>query len=380
MCPSQTSLVSYSMPEYYSGKTSYVGFFAIDPATGKQRRKRYKLDRIHNKHERKQYAQLLISSLLQKLMNGWNPWSSEEAISTRTPFSEVVQLYKKSIEHDGELGVLRPDSLKSYKSYLKVFEEYITFHRVLTYADEVTVGKVQGFLDYLLHEKKLSARTHNNYLVWLGVFCRWLMKHEYIKTIPTTEISSLKVDKSAKNRKTLDVTQLNALWKHLELTNKHYLLVCYLLFYCMIRPKEMSFLKIEHIHLKDGVIFVPGDVSKNRTGANVTLPKKVIHLMLDLNLFDYPSNYFIFSEDFAPGKTFRKCKPMSDYWDYHIRKDLKFGKDLKLYSLKDTGITTLLHKVDVLTVRDQARHSDISITNTYAQRNNSAVTSVQDWE
>lgn len=52
---------------------------------------------------------------------------------------------------------------------------------------------------------------------------------------------------------------------------------------------------------------------------------------------------------------------------------------VKFYSLKDTGITRLLHHVNGISVRDQARHSDISITNIYAQRENQADENLRDW-
>ena len=43
---------------------------------------------------------------------------------------------------------------------------------------------------------------------------------------------------------------------------------------------------------------------------------------------------------------------------------------VKFYSLKDTGITNMLKSnMDVLSVRDQARHSSISITDMYTPAN-----------
>lgn len=378
MC-SATKILQFSCPTYHVGKCSYVDFYCEDP-NGLMRRKRIKLDHIKSKRERKQYAHMLISNLMQKLVSGWSPWEKpKETVRTRFRMADVVEHYKNMLEHASETGELRPDTVKSYRSYLNVFIEYCEGKRMLQHVDELSVGKLQGFLDYLVQVLHRSAKTHNNYLVWLGTFCRWLQKHDYIDSIPTEKIKALKEDKD-KNRTTLSDKQLAQLKDYCMQNNKHYLLVCYLLYYCMIRPKEMSMLTVGNIHLHDGVIHVPGNVSKNRKGANVTLPKKVILLMLDLHIFDYPSSYYLFSQDFAPGKTFRKCKPMSDYWDYYIRRDLHWGKELKLYSLKDTGITNLLHKVDVLTVRDQARHSDISITNVYAQRTKDAVAELLTWD
>ena len=84
-----------------------------------------------------------------------------------------------------------------------------------------------------------------------------------------------------------------------------------------------------------------------------------------LNVFSCPDHYYLFSTDFKPGENYHTEKAFRDFWDRHIRKDLKFSKTYKFYSLKDTGITAMLRCCDTLTVRDQARHSSILMTNTY---------------
>ena len=52
-----------------------------------------------------------------------------------------------------------------------------------------------------------------------------------------------------------------------------------------------------------------------------------------------------------------------------MRKELGFSDRYKFYSLKDTGITNMLKSnMDILTVRDQARHSSILITDIYTPK------------
>jgi integrase len=134
----------------------------------------------------------------------------------------------------------------------------------------------------------------------------------------------------------------------------------------MIRPKEMAKLKLEYFNIKEQTILIPGSISKNKKTSTVTIPQKVIFLMIDLGIFNNPSKFYLFSKDFKPGSEFVTEKRLSDYWVFKIRRNLGFPLEYKFYSLKDSGITTMLHKEDVLTVRNQARHSSISITNAYA--------------
>ena len=43
----------------------------------------------------------------------------------------------------------------------------------------------------------------------------------------------------------------------------------------------------------------------------------------------------------------------------------KFPKEYQFYSLKDTGIRDLANAQGIVVAKDQARHSDISVTNRY---------------
>jgi integrase len=131
----------------------------------------------------------------------------------------------------------------------------------------------------------------------------------------------------------------------------------------------MAQLTISNISLKNQTLYISGKISKNRNDATVTLPKKVIQLMLDLNLFSNPGQYYIFSDDFRPGKEQRSEKAFRDFWIKHVRKDLDFDDQYKFYSLKDTGITNMLRaNTDIISVRDQARHSSILITDIYTPK------------
>ena len=127
----------------------------------------------------------------------------------------------------------------------------------------------------------------------------------------------------------------------------------------------MAKLKLSNFNLAKQTIFVQDSVSKNRKDGLITLPAKVIHLMLDLNIFNSPDDYYLFSDNFKPGKTEKSEKMFRDYWRYHVRKHLKLSDKYKFYSLKDTGITNMLRHYDVLSVRDQARHSSILMTDIY---------------
>ena len=78
--------------------------------------------------------------------------------------------------------------------------------------------------------------------------------------------------------------------EYLMTNNKHFLLACEILHYLFVRPRELSYLKIGDFHLKSKTLTLHGEHTKNRNDATITLPAHVIKLMLDLNIFSYPSN------------------------------------------------------------------------------------------
>ena len=128
-------------------------------------------------------------------------------------------------------------------------------------------------------------------------------------------------------------------------------------------------LKIRDINLNKCTMRISGDISKNHYDAVITLPKHVILLMLDLNIFDSPGTYYIFSDRFRPGARKKSEKAFRDFWNETLRPAVGLAKEYKFYSLKDTGITNMLRaKTDILSVRDQARHSNIAITDTYTPK------------
>ena len=154
--------------------------------------------------------------------------------------------------------------------------------------------------------------------------------------------------------------------EYLERHNRHFLLACYLTHYMCIRPKELSRMRVDDINIGMCTITLMADQTKNHDSVTITMPKKVARLMIDLDIFSSHSGCYLFSDRFRPGENPKSEKQFRDYWKNHLQKDLKFSKKYKYYSLKDTGITNMLRNgIDPISVRDQARHSSLAITNTY---------------
>jgi integrase len=263
-------------------------------------------------------------------------------------------------------GVYREDTYKSYISYVKNIEDWNNKQRVpATYIYQFDRGFILRMLEHVYIERNSSAQTRDNYLAFMRLFSSFLVQFQYLSAKPTEGLNVLGKRIRKKERTVIDKTDISRLKEYLTHRNKHYLLACYVLHYCFIRPKEMSKIQLKHISLKNQTIIIPAENSKNAKTGVVTLPAKVIRLMVELGVFNFPSDYFLFSDRFMPGAKMKSEKQFRDYWHHYVRKALKFPTAYKFYSLKDTGITNMLRKYDSITVRDQARHATVLMTDTY---------------
>ena len=365
------SLRAYTPAKLSTSKTNwFIYFHAFDPSSGKMKRKRIRINYIESKRERKVYANDLIARINAELINGWNPWVNNTSENTYATIEIAADAYRKTLERLCTDDFIRIKTLKGNLSMLNVLMEYNkSTKNPKKYIYQFNGEFLSEFLDYIWLEKGNSGTTRDNYINWLRSFAKFLLSKQFIEIDPTSALLSLGKKKSKKERLVISPEHMAKLKDYCEQNNKHYLLAAYILYYCFIRPKEMSHIKLEHISIKNGTIFIPDKNSKNRKDGTVTLPDKVIKLMIELDIFKHPSDYYLFGKYFKPNKEWHSDKQIRDFWAQKIRVQLKFPKEYKFYSLKDTGITDLI-KVgkDLLSVRDQARHHSLIMTDLYTPK------------
>lgn len=365
----------YREPEVCWGQDCVtVSFYAFDPERGTLRRKRIKLNRelktLKSKRAQREFVSGVCERISSELKAGWNPWIQQSDSLVYTSWDDMNERYKAYLLKQQNEHNMRAESVASYMSYQRVLMRWVAAEmKNVRYAYQFDKRLVDAFLDHIYLDKDNSIQTRNNYLSWIKSFSSWMLGKSYIEQDPTQGIPRMKIKKGSKNRDVIPDDVLRRLHDYLNEKNKHYLLACYLLHYLFVRPHEIAQLKVEDFSLSRKTLLIHGDVAKNWQDATVTLPMHVIDLMLDLDVFKWPGNYYLFSEGFKPGKEFRSEKCFRDYWVRTLRKELKFSDRYKFYSLKDTGITNMLRaNTDVLSVRDQARHSSILITDMYTPK------------
>lgn len=364
-------IVTYTPPKLHTGKNWYVDFLCYDPVDGKMRRKKYMLDSIAKVSDRKKRAAELITIISNQLSQGWNPWAEATNERQYSKFTDITSIYLKYLDKLTSATVLKPKTNIDYQSRLNALVEYNNSRSCpIVYIYQFDQAYISDFLDYILLDRDSSARTRNNYRTWLSTFCSWLAEKKYIDKNPVERIKSLTEEE--KFRSDISKNDLQRMKDYLEETNKYFLLACRMEYYTFIRPDELSNIRLSDIYIKQQKVFVASAISKNRRDGMVGLNDDLVKLMIDLEIFKYDSDCYLFGRDFKPSRQKADARIFRDYFT-KVRAFLKWPKNHQFYSLKDSGIRDLANAEGIVIARDQARHSDISTTNKYLKGNSLTV-------
>ena len=360
--------VDYRPPKLTKGRAGWViRYYVKDPAIGRLRRIRIKVNHINPLKERVRVAREMMAAISERLALGWNPLRDASAPKSSVSAFDAYDAFLKVKAKEAEA-----QSLASYKSYIKIFTGWLKENGF----DQprpigcVTKETALAFMDHLDENAGISARTWNNYLSFLQTLHVWLQEKGFIPSNPFDGIKRKPKRLTAKKRRTFTDEELARLFTWLETNNREFLAVCLLCYACFIRPKEIALLRCSDIDLEAQTVHVRSEIAKNDNDSFRTIPDAVLPYLrrLDLSHPDWAlfgKNYGD-GEDFRPGPTPADQRKFAGYWSGRIRPALGFPTELQLYSLKDTGITNMATAgVAINLVQQQADHSNVAITSIY---------------
>jgi integrase len=359
-------LVDFVPAELRENKTWKIVYYVKCPIDDKLKRKENRVKPLKSITERRKLGKRMVSELNRKLDRGWNPLLNDNEIRGFVKFSDASRLFLERCKKEVENQDKRIDTLRSYTSFLKNIENYLIEIKeeemfVIKFKDDL----VRDFLDGIYYDRDNSARTRNNYLNFIKTFSDWLIRHNYISQNPTTRIEL--IPEKTKERETIPGGTLNEIFSYLRKEKENYFVICLIGYYCLVRRTEITKLKVSDVILRNGVIYVNKNVSKNKKSMPVTIPDIMIPYLVD-HLKNAKMGDYLFSENYLPGAIQLAPKKISDQW-VKIRTVLKLPKKYQWYSLKDTGITNMLKAgVPTIAVRDQARHHSIIQTEAYTPK------------
>ena len=363
-----TPYIDFTFPKLSEGTKEWLIYFYVkDPGSGRMKRIRIKINRIKNLRQRRAAAKQMIASLSEKLAMGWNPLLSDKAPKASTPLFDAFDAFeavkKKEMEHQ---------SFRSYQSFIRVFRGYlesIGFDKTRV-AASVTRETAMAFLDYLEGRDDVSARTYNNYLSFLSTLWDWLRDKGYVTDNVFRDFKRKPKRLMNKKRRLLSQEEVTRLFSFLQGENPQFLCAVILCYCCFIRPKEIALLQGADLDLDGQRIFVRAEIAKNDNDSVRTIPDAALPFLERLRTV--PPKHYLFGknagigDDFSPGPIRGDQKKFSDYWKKVVRPACGFGNDIQFYSLKDTGITSMLESgIPINLVQQQADHSSVAMTAIY---------------
>ncbi|MBD5213731.1 MAG: site-specific integrase [Bacteroidales bacterium] len=356
----KSEVLKYTVPKLHEGKNWYVDFMAFDPATQTMKRKKYMVDSFKKVKDRRAFAKDLIESTHEKLRQGWSPWANIETDRSFTELSAALDLYEKHLEREQ-----KAKTRHSYHSRLNVFRQYIGSRFLKPhYVYQYDTSLISDFLDHLYLDRDVAGRTRNNYRGWCSSLAEFFIERGYLSENPVAKIKT--VSEAPKKRKPLTAAMLKTLRSYLAENNQLFLLACMMEYYCFIRPAELVNIRLADISVKEQSVFISKEFSKNKRDGKVGLNDDLVRLMIELNIFNFPDQCYLFGHKLRPGFDKGSSEMFRREW-VKMRKALKWSEDYQFYSLKDSGLRDLANEKGIVIARDQARHTDISTTNKYLQ-------------
>ena len=367
--------LDYVPPKLHRGKTSwYISYYVKNPATGKMKLFRVKVNRYHNQKERIQAAKEIMAGLQERLALGWNPMISQAVPLATVPAFRVFDTYLRVKSKEME-----KQSYATYASYVRIFRGWLESQGCTgtTPISSITEGTARKYMNYLETEKSVSPRSYNNYLSFMVTFMDWMKDKGYIQENVFTGIKRKPRRLMAKKRRMLTDEELGTLFTWLQENNPEYLAVCLLCYCCFMRPKEIALLRCGDIDLRKQLVHVRAEIAKNDKESFRTIPDAMMPAIRRLDLSH--REWFLFGDhpgvrsDFRPAREAGAKKRFSDYWATTVREACGFGMEVQFYSQKDTGITNMLGEgVAINLVQQQADHSSVAMTALYVGHKASA--------
>ena len=352
-------------PAYLSeGKIWYITFYPWNPYTNRYQMKRIKVNRIKSIPERRKFARNLVREINRKLESGWNPFIEEAKARHFHTLLSAITTYKKTKYRE-----LEENSIRSYDSFLKKLTDYVEKKNRNMYCMSFDKNMASDFILSIKEDPKVGNRTYNNYLNFYQTFFEWMKAVNYVSANPFSGIPKVSRRKIKKTRTMLSREELHKMVEWLTVEHPRFLAASMLMYYCFLRNDDLCHLKPSSFDLKNNLLFIHGNETKNDNDSYRVIPKALEKYLPALDIENTPKDWYIFSQKnyaFTAGPTQLNSRYFSKYWSDKLRPALGFPMSLQFYSLKDTGITNLMADgISPAYIQGQADHSSLEITNKY---------------
>ena len=355
--------ITYYPAELHESKEWYISYYVLNPYTNKMIRRKVKVNRIKSITERRKFAREIIVSVNNKLSTGWNPFIEQDTTRTFVKYKDAIKDYFTAKRKE-----LKKISTDDYNFFVKRLNEWINRRNPDIYLGEITDIIAVDFMLYVKALPSIGNRSYNNHLAFYRTLWNWFVAWKYCKVNPFTSIPKINKKLIQKKRKYIERHELQRLVSFLEKENTLYLAACMLCYYCLLRPDDLSELRLSSFDFTRNLVFIRMEETKNKHDSYRVIPISLEKYLLAIDWGKLSPNDYIFSHrtKFTSGAKKLDSREFARYWADVIRPACGFGMEKQFYGLKDTGITNLMADgVSPGYVQGQADHSSLEVTNKY---------------
>ncbi|NQT76187.1 MAG: site-specific integrase [Bacteroidetes bacterium] len=357
-------VVDYIPASLQEEKEWRIVYYAKDPQSGQLRRKRIRVGKIKSVKERRLWAKKMIYNINRKLHEGWNPFIESENSRQYHSIKEVLEAFLR------DKRGLREDTLRTYNNEVSFLQKFIkTKYDENMYAVSFDQQMAVIYMETTWESREIGAVRYNNILAVCRVIFNWMVEKEYIKQNPFDKI---KKKKTGSKIRVMDIDEADRkkIRDYLQKENRPYYAIMMFAFHSLLRPKEISHIKIGDIDLEKQVVVVKGSIAKNHNTRYAPIPDVMVDLVKELieGVYTLRKNWYLFSAyGFRPGPVRRDSREIARYWSV-LRKTLRLKKEIQFYSLRDSGIIQMIRDGrSPKEVMEAADHSSIEVTNKYVK-------------
>lgn len=368
--------ILYSTPKIYLAngdlsKRWYVYFSFRNPATGKLQRQK-NIYGIANTYKTKEQRLSLLTAyrknLLLLLKKGFNPFEdNKELIAQRdeikkqpvakktTTKQQVATTSKKAATKQKGMPIVKAfkfalelkkievseRTIKDYGYKATNFANWVKKeHPELKFIHQITRKTILNFLNHI--QLKNSARSRNNYRVELGSLFQVLKNNEHVTENYIPSIAVLK--SKPKRHKTFSKEMQEKIFIFLEKEDPILLLYIKFVFYNLLRPQEVSRLKVKDVDIKNKTLQFK---AKNSSFKTKIIPEILFNDLPDLSKLD-PESYLFTPKKiggFWDAKETYRREYFTNVFRTLVKKEFGLDDQHGLYSFRHTLITKLYREI-----------------------------------
>lgn len=313
-----------------------------NPQSGKLERKRFRLNRIRKQFDSEEeflkQIERIQSVINAKLENGEPVYLDQTISRSSEPLSKMCASFLADKEKS-----LRPDTLRSYRSHITMFLQWQQNAFPRCNCGTFNYSKAVQYEEHIKSRfSTMNAYTFNCKIKTMRVLFNWAVNHEYLSSNPFTKIDTMRTEDKYRCILTLEQRQLirEYCMKHCPL----FLIVIDMVFNSIIRPHEISMVRLSQIDLEQQVIHLLPSQTKNHRYRDAVICNELAEILKDVLAHNYPSDYYLIGPGYLPGKKGLSSKSYRKKWK-RMRERLNLPDNVQLYSLRDTGITETANRV-----------------------------------